>query len=1053
MLKKVTLTIVLLFLFVGLNAQNSIDKKTKDDLTTITFTTSEGTVKLFLPKLFQNDVFSGTIEITPRGKKSKHKNKNRKLLEKYSFNIGNQQFSLANRIFSTEFSQENSVELIIKNAKNRILNKVSLEVFSNKYKPSAHNPEYIVTDYPSKINHGFDGTLSNTIASIAGKRLKVLAESTSQMFFKAPINFSGVKELTVSDAGEKIVTKVHVLDLELSAGKLHLKRGESTSLKVRVFGFKGLTTPIPLTITNLSPRSIRLGGGNNQEIIIHPAEYAEGSYSTAKSIRAISTGGFTISVYVKPPTTTHKVGEDALCDCELNNESFLLSTSACEELKTDTSPESEIDMEPEQIESSVVVEIPEKIGKENAPVNVKIGTEEDIAAVIVSHKHVLDKEWETIVKDSVGSDGYNLSWNPPLGNDGIHQFRTQVVNKNDKIHQQISYSEINVIPTEKLEAGLGEVSFSVSNADIQRKFRLANSYRNQKTGISTQVRRLRRQLKNKYKERNENRTLYKELVAIDEVLDKVPKVYKDSLNKLVDSLVKLKAFVPVKIDTAALNKSVKDAQAKHDACKERLKKLKNEQEQIEKERDDLKKKMDKALQELTDLHLDNDWIGKHGYHPDGRYWYGYVGDERANTNITPEARAIKNRLKKLKGPYNRSIKKLKKLPQKIVEAGEECDKLSKDLEKAKEAAKNGKQYVGTELEIEDKCRQIKSLLMQLKKWCDDNGAKCTFRGKLNALINKCPKDPEGIAVFWKDFENLLQLKQQKEKGFKEKADQNQREIDRIRREKENAERRQKELEEKQRIATEEAEKLRERRKKEAEEARKREESSSTSSSGSGTRNPKPKEILKEPIEVPDKVLMFRAQSHVFRELYTDYYINKGPCHCITKAIAYGNNSYSMASKIIGGIGVGVAFAPLEAFPGTSLATRLGIGALKSIANAVFAGEKITDEIAKNLLDVMGGEIFPKLMGNQFAGNRMNDIAKKGLNAVLEAEGVRVIKKEGTVSTRKCGKVKGKSTMLFNPNTGWVSIMIKIENCPLLVIKYKVDKNGIPTTKPVVKQIR
>ncbi|HQV07405.1 MAG TPA: hypothetical protein PKW62_11615, partial [Chitinophagaceae bacterium] len=63
--------------------------------------------------------------------------------------------------------------------------------------------------------------------------------------------------------------------------------------------------------------------------------------------------------------------------------------------------------------------------------------------------------------------------------------------------------------------------------------------------------------------------------------------------------------------------------------------------------------------------------------------------------------------------------------------------------------------------------------------------------------------------------------------------------------------------------------------------------------------------------------------------------------------------------------------------------------------------------------------------------------------------------EGETTLRNCGKVKGKTTTLFNANTGWVTMLIKIEGCPLVVVKYKVNKDGVPLSNPtpVVKQIR
>ena len=192
---------------------------------------------------------------------------------------------------------------------------------------------------------------------------------------------------------------------------------------------------------------------------------------------------------------------------------------------------------------------------------------------------------------------------------------------------------------------------------------------------------------------------------------------------------------------------------------------------------------------------------------------------------------------------------------------------------------------------------------------------------------------------------------------------------------------------------------------------------------------------------------------MFRSLYLQYLVDRGPCDCITKAIALANNTNTIVTDLIGRIGVGVAFAPLEAFPGFSLTARLGIGAAKALAGALYGGQNFSEELAKNLFNVIGGEIFPHLLGDDFTGNRLNELASGGLDKLLENEGVRTISWEGETELRNCGKVKGKTVMMVNPNTGWVCILIKIDNCPLVVIKYKVNSDGVPVTKPIVQTVK
>jgi hypothetical protein len=270
----------------------------------------------------------------------------------------------------------------------------------------------------------------------------------------------------------------------------------------------------------------------------------------------------------------------------------------------------------------------------------------------------------------------------------------------------------------------------------------------------------------------------------------------------------------------------------------------------------------------------------------------------------------------------------------------------------------------------------------------------------------------------------------------------------------NVEDRIKSLKEQQAREYAEAEGLRKQRAQEIENERKRKrDAAERKKAEAKKKEAKPEPYLKEPVDPSDDQLKAQANSWVFKRLYYEYLISKGPCDCTAMALKFANNSNTIWSDLVGRIGVGVAFAPLEAFPGVSLAGRLGIGAAKALCSHLFGGQSFSEELTKNLFNVIGGEIFPKLVGNDFTGNRMNDLAGKGLDEILEAEGARAISWDGKVDMGDCGEVSGNTTMLINPKTGWVTVLIKIDDCPLVVVKYKVNKDGIPTNKPTVTTVK
>jgi hypothetical protein len=118
---------------------------------------------------------------------------------------------------------------------------------------------------------------------------------------------------------------------------------------------------------------------------------------------------------------------------------------------------------------------------------------------------------------------------------------------------------------------------------------------------------------------------------------------------------------------------------------------------------------------------------------------------------------------------------------------------------------------------------------------------------------------------------------------------------------------------------------------------------------------------------------------------------------------------------------------------------------------LYGGQDFPEELAKNLFGIIGGEIFPNLTGSDFAGNRLNELANGGLGEIMKNDGVRAISWAGKTTLDLCGgvEVQGKTTLLFNPNTGWVTMIIKIDDCDnLVVVKYKVNADGTPVNNTI-----
>lgn len=1060
---------IFLFLFLLLCAittsfsQQNVEQYNSNGLSTTIFNNSLGKITVYIPDHTANEKISGIIKVEPYGNSEKKKGKNLAVLQKYHFSFGSTTIPLQSRTYSLIVPDEtrNSLQLLNDNGKVIAKSDIPTKPGSKISISSTHVPEYVVAGEPAKITSTCDGNLANSNISINNIDVLILAESESAVFFRAPTGSSGSSQLQFKNEGQQVIeASVHVLRLDLSVGKANLMRGETTTLSINISGLQGLEKSVLLSIVNNSPSNISLEGGNTQQIVINPVnDSPNGNYDSTISIRAIQRGSFSIVVKVDAPSTDNITTgpQELLCNCWLNGQTHLISPKACTELggncnlaKKDSLPDSIEDGRPPDFDFVV----PENISNWTEFINLQVEdhNDNDIIAVIYSYRLFDDEQWQTIGRDNTFEDGLNVNWNPPLGNDGVNEIRILVVNKNNVTSQNTEFIYLNVTPQGLSDANLN-VSYSISENDIQRDLDRASDTGDRIDEEEDKLDDLLRKYWDAIDSKRENEDARNELTAIDEILDGIPNAYKDSLKVLVDSLLNLKNQLPAVIDIKALQKAVDDAQNRLDDCNKRLEELKKEQQDLEAERDNLKQQLDDTLEEIDNLHIGNGWTGGYGYHSDGRPWYGYIGDERSNTDIDAEQYRLRKKLRSLRKPYLKALRRLEQLPNEIAEAEAECDELNDALEKAKEAAEKGDQYMATEAAIDDIFRQIRSLLKPLLNWCDTNPGYSNLKEKLEKLMEASPKDQASWDAFWDDLDAIIQEKKAQEQSYGDAADADQDSIDSIENDIKNTEEKINALKEQQQREYAEAERKRKQRAQELEDARRREREAEARRQEEERRTAaKPQPYLEEPVDPSDDQLKFQAQTFIFKRLYREYLIANGPCDCITKAMALANNTNSIVSDLIGRIGIGVAFAPLEAFPGVSLAGRLGIGAVKALASSLFGGQSFSDELTKNLFNEIGGEIFPKLVGNDFAGSKLNDLAGKGLEEILEAEGVRAIEWEGTTKTKYCGEISGKTTMLFNPNTGWVTIMIKIDNCPLIVIKYKVNDDGVPISKPIVKKI-
>ncbi|MBL7732520.1 MAG: hypothetical protein JNM88_15195 [Chitinophagaceae bacterium] len=1017
-----------------------------------TFNTPEGNITVYLPPLNAGGTISGTVVIEPAGN-AKQMERNRQVLQNKILLFEETAIPLSLPFFKIQLPSQSKGGLFMLTFENRTMSlPASIQPPDEPVSVSPagnYLPAYVVKGDPSGIKGSFDGDLSNTRVSINGQPAILLAESASGVYFKTTTP-PGKTTLACTEKTNTQTTPCNVLQLDLSVGKTNLLKGEQTTLLVKVTGLEGVSARVPLTIQNTSTAVINLQGGNYQQFRVPSGNIsAAGVYETTREIQSLRNGDFSVSVSIPPSVPPAAL----LCNCYINGQTHLLPPSVCANLGGNTTGAQQTGgqgepTEPAPFPPSASFTKPSVIDQRTGLVHLQLIA--PAAAVLFSVKSTGSEQWYRIDSMKNNDGNWQAEWAVPLGNDGLYTIKASVAGKDNEVSEVITQTSIQLTSLASHPAKGERVLFTISEEKVKQAENNCWQTFGEIDRLQQQINELRERWRRLQEEEEIKRREADELAAIDEVLEKIPGEYVSKLKALADSLKKLQGALPAGADQDALDQSSEEAAQRAKDCEDRLNKLKEEQKNLQQQRDDLKKQQDDLLNELDQLHHGEGFVGRHGYHKNGRYWYGYVGDGGAGEGIRSRANEIGRQLRGLSKQYQAALARLDALAKEIAAAEAECDKLRKAAEDAKKAADTGNQAAAVSLAMDEYCRQIQSLLNSLVSWCGAHPGSCGFLPALNALKEKCPKTPAELEDYIGELDNVLKQKQQKEKDLETEADQKAAEAASAAQQAAAAEAAKKAQEAELKRQQEEAERLRKEREKQLEEEReKRRKQEEIDNAGKNT--PKPQPPLTEPIDPSDDQLKFQAQG-MFRSLYQDYLVNKGPCDCITKAIALANNTNTIVTDIIGRIGVGVAFAPLEAFPGFSLGARLGIGAAKALGSALYGGQNFSEELAKNLFNVIGGEIFPHLLGDDFAGNRLNELAGGALDKILEAEGVRSISWEGETELRHCGKVKGKTVMLVNPNTGWVCIMIKIDNCPLVVIKYKVNKDGVPVTKPVVQQV-
>lgn len=277
--------------------------------------------------------------------------------------------------------------------------------------------------------------------------------------------------------------------------------------------------------------------------------------------------------------------------------------------------------------------------------------------------------------------------------------------------------------------------------------------------------------------------LYNDLVAIDKVLDHVPKAYEDKLKNAIDNLVNAKEQAPDNVSDDILDNAISNAQARLKACKNRIAELEELINQQEDELEAFEEKIDAYLKDLNevldDYCLDNSCLATITKNEDGTISLDYnipkEADESTRDYISEFTTAIGNTISK----HRRALKTHKQTLDNLSDAKDECAQLSEALQRAKDAKAKADNKAAAELELEEQFEQIKRILQRLKRWCEKNPDHCNFLDDIESILKNCPKTPEELENFWENFDDLITKKKNLEDELGNDANEAQNDMDDI----------------------------------------------------------------------------------------------------------------------------------------------------------------------------------------------------------------------------------------------------------------------------------
>jgi len=293
-------------------------------LITATFDTLSGTVSVNLPDdVAAGDTISGTVITEPKGNTKDEQAKNQDSLNGYVVEVANQETPPQQKEGSKWVIPPVAqfIPVVLKNREGKVVARTEVPVGTVvNPKPNGNQGNYSIPPFaqagrPVSVAGPFDGDFNNTSVNLGNNTAQFLAESPRKVVVRSPVNVIGPATIEVNEQN-KVVARCHYqsIGVKLAAGKLNLIRGEQTTVTVTLSGLDGATGPVPMRLTNASPTTVRMEGGDTQTVIGQPQEFTGGVWTTRRTLTGVRPGGFSINAVVDPTNSAASGGIWKTCN-------------------------------------------------------------------------------------------------------------------------------------------------------------------------------------------------------------------------------------------------------------------------------------------------------------------------------------------------------------------------------------------------------------------------------------------------------------------------------------------------------------------------------------------------------------------------------------------------------------------------------------------------------------------------------------------------------------------------------------------------------------------